>query len=71
MVITPTLLVNVGDLYRDNESDNVTCFFNIEQSLLKDIPLFPAMGTHEYIGGKFNLYRDNPKPFQTLFHNTR
>lgn len=47
--LSPKFVVNVGDMYLTNGSDDVQKFFDVEQSLIKNITLFPARGNHEYL----------------------
>lgn len=40
-------LVNTGDLVGTNSDSEWQSFFDIEYSLLRDVPLFPTVGNHE------------------------
>lgn len=45
--MTPKFVVNVGDLWKSNDSSDVQRFFDVERDLIKNVTLFSARGNHE------------------------
>lgn len=49
---SPNFVISTGDLWFSNgddySGDGVQEFFEVEKDLIKNIPLFPTLGNHEY-----------------------
>jgi hypothetical protein len=45
---SPHILLHTGDLWANNDNWAVEQFFTATQDLLNHVPLFPALGNHEY-----------------------
>jgi hypothetical protein len=52
----PSLAVNVGDLTNDGSLPVYQTFFNVEQGLLGQLPLYPSLGNHDD-GNMTNWFR--------------
>jgi hypothetical protein len=54
------LFINTGDLVADGglQTDWDT-FFQVEQPLMGQVPLFPVVGNHDEDGGKISLYKQH------------
>ena len=44
----PDFVIQCGDMWSSNEGPDVDLFFNVSKDLMKNTPLFPAIGNHEF-----------------------
>jgi len=45
---SPDFIIHCGDMWFTNQGPDVDVFFEVSKDLMKDIPLFPAVGNHEF-----------------------